>query len=150
MTSRSALVRRLNDYGFKKTRGINMWFHPGWDRDAPLFSVITRTQKAAPPAAASTASSPHNNVTGKKRKRGGGGKDVAALEAQVAEVRQSYADLQCKRSELKMLVVSKRQKLLAIEAEQTRLRREFEDVVGVVSGMKAQLDALMAQAQARP
>ena len=149
MTSRSALIRRLNDYGFKKTRGVNMWFHPGWDRDAPLLSVITRSQRPSPKSSPSSSPSPSNNtnkVAGKKRKRGApGGKDVAALEAQVADVRQSYADLQSKRSELKTLVASKRQKLLGIEAEQTRLRLEFDNVVGVVAGMKAQLDALMVQ-----
>ncbi|KNC55247.1 uncharacterized protein AMSG_10881 [Thecamonas trahens ATCC 50062] len=42
LTSRSALVRRLSDYGFRKQRGVDEWRHPAFNAAEPDFAAIVR------------------------------------------------------------------------------------------------------------
>ena len=125
LTSRSALVRRLSDYGFRKQRGVDEWRHPAFNAAEPDLAAIVRRGVRQGSAEAASA----------------GDVAVAADATECDALRRSLVVLKRKGDELTRASAAKRARLLRLESEQAVLRTTMSAIRTAV----ARVEALVAQ-----
>eukprot|EP00300_Choanocystis_sp_HF-7_P003400 c12608_g1_i1.p2 GENE.c12608_g1_i1~~c12608_g1_i1.p2 ORF type:complete len:205 (+),score=50.28 c12608_g1_i1:606-1220(+) len=145
------MIRRLNDYGFRKQRGDVVWTLPGFAAGTTNFAPFVRIKKQAAAAAAAAeaaaeaaeaGASCSTVLAGVKRARSSESDDESE------ELGLSIRVLRRGRDEIASEYGVKRRRLLSLETEQQQMRAELNSLAAATSLLHAQLEGALQLLQA--
>lgn len=129
VTSRPACIRRLNDYGFRKRRGANVWEHPNFCRDTTCFAGFVRNVHLRAPSRGSDDEPAAASVTS---------------SSPLDELQSSMRTLKRRHEDLENGLRIKRRRLLEARGEQAQIEDAVRQLASTTAQMQAQLQLVLA------